>query len=67
VPQLSPLIEPAMTLLSAPIELAGDWGHTLRLRIGWIWLTEPARQIWQRSNGPIETQQPHLGFGRSLA
>ncbi len=25
--QLSPPIEPAATLLSAPIELAGDWGH----------------------------------------
>jgi hypothetical protein len=27
--QLSPPIEPAPTLLSAPIELAGDWGHML--------------------------------------
>ena len=27
--QLSPPIETAMTLLSAPIELAGDWGHML--------------------------------------
>jgi hypothetical protein len=27
--QLSPPIEPAMTLLSAPIELAGDWGNML--------------------------------------
>ena len=26
---LSPPIEPAPTLLSAPIELAGDWGHML--------------------------------------
>ena len=26
---LSPPIEPGMTLLSAPIELAGDWGHML--------------------------------------
>lgn len=28
--QLSPPIEPAPTLLSAPIELAGDWAHMLR-------------------------------------
>ncbi len=27
--QLSPPIEPAPTLLTAPIELAGDWGHML--------------------------------------
>jgi hypothetical protein len=27
--QLSPTVEPAPTLLSAPIELAGDWGHML--------------------------------------
>ncbi len=27
--QLSPPIEPAPTLLSAPIELAGDWGHMI--------------------------------------
>src|SRR5271168_1447979 len=27
--QLSPPIEQAPTLLSAPIELAGDWGHML--------------------------------------
>ena len=26
---LSPPIEPAPTLLSAPIELAGNWGHML--------------------------------------
>src|SRR5712664_483956 len=29
VTPLSPPIEPAPTLLSAPIELAGDWGHML--------------------------------------
>lgn len=26
---LSPPIEPGVTLLSAPLELAGDWGHML--------------------------------------
>ncbi len=30
--QLSPPIELATTLLSAPIELAGDWGHMIPAR-----------------------------------